>query len=144
MITREPKKGRGVPKETPEQNSIADLRRALASHFAGLQWDGLRAALEQRGFFEASMQQQVRIMAEVSVEQIGHDEDLAALLPALAASPVEKVRGIAPFAIPIIYAGDLQAQVRALRFTGALDGTWPRELSATVLHNLASEWGMPG
>ena len=119
MITREPKKGRGVPKETPEQNSIADLQRALASHFAGLQWDGLRAALEQRGFFEASMQQRVRIMAEVSVEQIGHDEDLAALLPALAASPVEKVRGIAPYpsSTRAIYRPKLGRYVSPARWT---------------------------
>jgi hypothetical protein len=51
METRPPKKGQGVPKETPTQNSIADLQNSLAQHFPDHSWDSLRAELDKRKFF---------------------------------------------------------------------------------------------
>ncbi|GAB4440992.1 MAG: hypothetical protein Kow00120_09310 [Anaerolineae bacterium] len=142
METREPKKGRGVPKETPAQNSIADLARALAAYCPAP--DGARVpdALARRGFFAAGMVEQIRIMAETAVELVDSCGGAAAVIDALAASPAEKVRGVAAFAVPIVYAGDLDAQLKGLRFTGALDGTWPRELSVTTLHNLIIAHGV--
>jgi 3-methyladenine DNA glycosylase AlkC len=88
------------------------------------------------------MQQQVRILAGAAVDMLGDRHDKRDLIPALAASPVEKVRGVAAFAVPLVYSGDLEVQVAGLRFTGALEGTWPRELSATALHNLVIERGV--
>jgi 3-methyladenine DNA glycosylase AlkC len=142
METREPKKGQGVPKETPAQNNIAALQSSLAQHFPQLSWDGLRAELEARDFFAAGMQQQVRLMAEVSIDLLGPEGEKAALITALSASPVEKIRGVAAFAVPILYADDLGQQLQGLYATGALEGTWPRELSATTLHNLIINHGV--
>jgi 3-methyladenine DNA glycosylase AlkC len=140
--TRVPKKGQGVPKETPGSNSIADLEGILTEHFPEVQWDGLRTELDSRDFFGAGMQQQVRILAEASATVLGDRHATADLIPTLAASPVEKIRGVAAFTVPIAYRDDLEAQLQDLRFTGALEGTWPRELSATVLHNLIIQHGV--
>lgn len=142
--TREPRTGQGVPRETREENSIADLQRILAAHFPEEPWDGLRAEVEKRGFFETGMQQQVRILAQASAAMLGDQHDTAELIPVLASSPEEKIRGVAAFTVPIAYAGALEAQLDGLYFTGALEGAWPRELSATVLHNLIIEYGVDG
>ena len=87
--TRKPHKGQGVPKETPSRNSIADLQTCLAQHFPDVSWGELRKELERREFFAAAMQQQVRIMAQVSLAFLETAEDRRALVAALAASPVE-------------------------------------------------------
>jgi 3-methyladenine DNA glycosylase AlkC len=142
METKEPKKGQGVPKETPAQNNIAALQSSLAQQFPQLAWDGLRAELEARDFFEAGMQQQVHLMAEVSIDLLGSEREAAALVSALSRSPVEKIRGVAAFAVPIVYAADLGQQLQGLYVTGALEGTWPRELSATTLHKLIIDHGV--
>jgi 3-methyladenine DNA glycosylase AlkC len=133
---RSPRKGKGVPKETLKENIISDLGASMTSLFPEVDWDRLGPFLEPRGFFAAGMQEQVRIMAAACVELAGAPDNPGHVLEALASSPVEKVRGVAAFTIPIIYPSDLQEQLEALFFTGQLDGTWPQELSATVLHNL--------
>ncbi len=140
--TRAPKKGQGVPKETPSRNSIADLQGVLARHFPHGAWGGMRGELERREFFAAGMQEQVRIMAEVAVALLGDETQHSMLISALSDSPVEKVRGVAAFAVPIVYAGDLERQLQGLYITGALEGTWPRELSATTLHHLIIAHGV--
>ncbi|MGH7456467.1 MAG: hypothetical protein ACRENG_34280, partial [bacterium] len=66
METRKPKKGEGVPKETPSHNSIAALESILVQHFPKQSWTGLKSELEKRNFFAAGMQEQVRLMAQVS------------------------------------------------------------------------------
>ncbi len=142
METREPKKSQGVPKETRAQNSIAALHSALAERLPQVAWAGLGAELERRGFFEASMTQQIRLMAETAVDWAGVAYDKAAVIEALAASPAEKVRGVAAFVVPIVYADDLRGQLQGLYFTGALEGTWPHELSAAGLHNLIIRYGV--
>jgi 3-methyladenine DNA glycosylase AlkC len=138
----EPRKGKGVPRETRAQNSIADLQHTLVGHLPNVSWDGLPAELEQAGFFDAGMQQQVRIMAQVSLATLGSGDDGRALVAALSSSRAEKVRGVAAFAVPIAHPDDLREQLEGIRSTGALEGTWPRELSATVLHELIIEHGV--
>jgi 3-methyladenine DNA glycosylase AlkC len=140
--TRKPHKGQGVPKETPSRNSITDLRTCLVQHFPDVSWGELREELERREFFAAAMQQQVRILAEVSAAMVGEGHEIAALIPAMASSPVEKVRGVAAFVVPLAYPDDLAGQLQSLCFTGGLEGTWPRELSATLLHNLVIQHGV--
>lgn len=142
METRKPKKGEGVPKETPARNSIAALASILSQHFPGQSWKGLKSELEKRNFFEAGMQEQVRLMAQVVVELSASPRNGAALIAALSQSPVEKVRGVAAFVVPILYPDNLQKQLEWLYFTGALEGTWPRELSAMILHNLIIRHGV--
>ena len=70
METREPKKGQGVPRETPQQNSLANLQGALVGAFPDVDWAALPSRLEEDGFFEASMSAQVRLMAQVSAGQL--------------------------------------------------------------------------
>jgi len=140
--TRKPKKGEGVPKETPSRNNIAELQSILALHFPQQSWENLRAELEKKNFFGVGMQEQVRLMAQVVVEMSGLQQNGAALITAISRSPVEKIRGVAAFVVPIVYPNALRKQLEWLRFTGALEGTWPRELSATILHNLVIQHGV--
>jgi 3-methyladenine DNA glycosylase AlkC len=142
METRKPQKGEGVPKETPSRNSIAALESILVQHFPNQSWKGLKSELEKRNFFAVGMQEQVRLMAQVAVELSESQRNGGALITALSGSPVEKIRGVAAFVVPLLYPNDLQKQLEWLRFTGALEGTWPRELSAVILHNLAIQHGV--
>ena len=142
METRKPQKGEGVPKETPAHNSIAALKSILAQHFPDRSWEKLKGELEKRNFFAAGMQEQVRLMAQVAVELSKSQRNGAALIAALSQSPVEKIRGVAAFVVPILHPDDLKKQLDWLRCTGALEGTWPRELSATSLHNLVIQHGV--
>jgi 3-methyladenine DNA glycosylase AlkC len=142
METRKPKKGAGVPKETPSRNNIAALESILSQHFPVQSWESLKSALEKRNFFKAGMQEQVRMMAQVAVEMSGAAQNGAVLINALSKSPVEKIRGVAAFVVPVVYPNELKQQLEWLRFTGALEGTWPRELSATILHHLIIQHGV--
>jgi 3-methyladenine DNA glycosylase AlkC len=142
METKNPKKGEGVPKETPWRNSIAALESILSQYFPSQSLKGLKSALEKRNFFAAGMQEQVRLMAQVAAELSGSQRNGAALIGALSKSPVEKIRGVAAFVVPFLYPDDLKKQLDWLRFTGELEGTWPRELSATILHNLIIRHGV--
>jgi hypothetical protein len=64
---REPKKGVRVPRETRDRNSIAELQETLRAGYPEADWDRLAGLLDGNGFFDAGMQQQVRIMAETAV-----------------------------------------------------------------------------
>jgi len=108
MELRKPKKGEGVPKETPSRNSIAALESILSQHFPGQSWKGMKSELEKRNFFDAGMQEQVRLMAQVAVELSESQRNGAALIAALSQSPVEKIRGVAAFVVPILYPDDLR------------------------------------
>ncbi len=142
MEIKKPKKSEGVPKETPARNSIAALQNILAQHFTLRSKTDLRAELEQRGFFEAGMLEQVRAMAQLAFDLTETRNNGASLITALSQSPVEKIRAIAAFVVPLIFSNDLKTQLDWLRFTGALEGAWPREASATILHNLAIQHGI--
>jgi 3-methyladenine DNA glycosylase AlkC len=142
MESQKPKKGEGVPKETPARNSIAALESILTQHFPGHSWNSMKSELEKRNFFAAGMQEQVRLMAQAAVELSGSQRNGAALITALFKSPVEKIRGVAAFVVPILFPDALKKQLEWLYFTGALEGTWPRELSAMILHNLVIQHGV--
>jgi 3-methyladenine DNA glycosylase AlkC len=142
METRKPKKSEGVPRETPARNNITALQDILTQHFPHQWWDDLRAELEKRGFFQVGLLEQVRMSALIAAERAGTQNDGTALIVALSKSPVEKIRAIAAFAVPLAYPDELLRQLEWLRFTGALEGTWPREASATILHNLVIQHGV--
>lgn len=142
METRKPKKGEGVPKETPARNNIAALQNVLSQHFLLQAKTNLRVELEKRGFFAVGMLEQVRMMAQVAFELSNTQNNGAALITALSKSTVEKIRALAAFATPLLYGEEVQRQLEWLRFTSALEGTWPREASATVLHNLVIQHGI--
>ena len=141
MERRKPKKGEGVPRETRERNNLAALQAALQSHFPDMSWDELPARLEDAGFFEAGMSAQVRMMAEVALDMLPPGSEPAGVIAALAASPVQKIRGVAAVAVPLVHPDDLERQLRSLWFTSAIEGIWPRELSNSVLHDLVIAHG---
>ena len=142
MESRKPKKGEGVPRETPARNNIAALQNILAQHFPRQAKRDLRTELEQRGFFQVGMLDQVRMMAQVAFELSGVQNNRAALIMVLSKSPVEKIRALAAFVVPLVFPDDIKTQLEWLHFTAALEGTWPREASATILHNLVIQHGV--
>jgi 3-methyladenine DNA glycosylase AlkC len=142
METRKPKKGEGVPRETPARNNIAALQDILAQHFPQQPWGDLRAELEKRNFFQVGLLEQMRMAAQVVAERAGAKSKNASLITALSKSPVEKIRALAAFVVPMVYSDDLPKQLEWLRFTAALEGTWPREASATILHHLIIQHGV--
>lgn len=133
-------KVQGVPKETRQRNSIPALQQALGEAFPGCAWSTVSQRLEHLGYFEAGMQEQIRLLARVAVDVATAEP--GALLQGLGRSNEDKVRGVAAFAVPLVHGGDFAAQLDALTLTGAFEGTWPHELSATVLHNLVIEHGL--
>ncbi len=138
---RAPKKGKGVPKESREENSIKALQTALSAGFPEVNWNDLGKELELREFFESGMQRQVHIMARTAVDMLPNEQNQSRLLSALAGSSSEKVRGVSAFVVPLVNHS-LERQIKDLAITGALEGTWPRELSATILHKLIIEHGV--
>lgn len=142
MESREPKKGQGVPKETPARNSIGALVDVLARHFPAQDWTGLRAELMAHDYFALGMQAQERLLALVPARRLGSPRAARRLIPVLASSPVEKLQGLAALVVPLAYGDDVSGQLTRLRAVGALAGTWPRELAASVLHDLVIAHGV--
>ncbi len=142
MDIKAQKKGEGVHRETPARNNIAALASILSQHFPGVAWQCLQAELEKKNFFAAGMPEQIRLMAQAAVKLSGAQRNGAALITALSQSPVEKIRGVAAFVPALLYPDDLPKQLEWLAYTGVLEGVWPRELSATALHNLVIQHGV--
>ena len=134
MAKRTPKKGQGVPRETPTNNILADFQAALATAFPNDDWSSVADEMVERGYFEAAMGRQVEMLAAFAIEKAGAQG--GELVHGLAESPAEKVRGVAAAVVPRLHADDLDAQLAGLRFTGSIAGTWPREQAQSELHNL--------
>ena len=149
---RKPKKAKGVPKETLEENCLADVEKAVRKQFKKESFKkpknlpskqnqpfDLQTTFSANGYFEATMSQQVEIVARVLCEML---DDHELLIEALAASPVEKVRGIAAAVVLEAFSKKLAQAIKWLQYTGSLAGTWPRELSQGYLHHLTNIFGV--
>ncbi len=138
---RQPKKGKGVPRETAEENCLADVKKALRRGFSKDHFNKFETTVSANGFFEASMQQQIAILARVLCDyypQTQHEE----LIESLAASEHEKVRGIAVACVDYSFKNSAGKKLKWLKKTGSLPGTWPRELAQGYLHMMAIENGV--
>ena len=136
----EPKRGEGVPKETPERNSLEPIVRTLSHAFPEATWDSL-VAISRADYFAAGMQEQFRILAsavvaDAAASAVASDD----VTSALGTADDEKVRAVAAFAVPLMYS-EPDEQLKALRLTGAFEGTWPHEASAGIVHQIAFDLG---
>jgi len=140
--TRKPRKGKGVPKETPTENCLDNLQRALELGFPAKNFSKLKTTISANGYFEATMSQQLGILARVSREMVGAEKtekQSEKLIEALAKSDHEKIRGVAATVVRQTRPTNIAWQLQWLKFTGSVFGTWPRELSQGYLHMLIIE-----
>jgi 3-methyladenine DNA glycosylase AlkC len=136
----EPKRGEGVPKETPERNSLEPLTGTLARAFSGARWSSV-AAISRADYFAAGMQEQLRILARaVAADAAANALASLDVVRELGDADDEKVRAVAAFAVPLLFATP-DDQLDALRITGAFEGTWPHEASAGIVHQIAFDVG---
>ncbi len=133
------KKAEGVPKDTPEKNIIGAVIKSVREVISNFDEENFRLEIDSSGYFEAGMQQQFRIMSGVLLEfSEGMVDDL---IKALSESEMERVRGVAPNVA--LYGSDtLSEKLRRLRFTASVTGTWPREMSCSMLHKIFVEKGV--
>jgi len=129
-----------VPKETAERNSLEPLARALSHAFPEAKWGSL-AAIPRVDYFAAGMQEQLRILARaVAADAAANAVASHDVVRALGEADDEKVRAVAAFAVPLLYAEPAD-QLKVLRVTGAFEGTWPHEASAGIVHQIAFDLG---
>lgn len=129
------KKSKGVPRETAEVNNISNLVATLKKISPYFNDDIVISYLNDNNYFDAGMQEQVSIMANACIDLFLDDYSETDIIKALATSPTEKIRGVAAYTIPMLYK-NLRDRCGMLKYTGSLEGTWPRELSASILHKL--------
>ena len=140
MQKREPKKSQGVPKETLKNNCLNDLVKALSDSIPDQNWTSLKENIIGDKYFQTGMVEQVKLLARNCINlHRGKPEEL---IKALAASPVEKIRGVAPNVASIAFADNVKQQLKWIKYCGALDGTWPREASCSMLHMLFINHGI--
>ena len=136
----EPRRSEGVPKETPERNSLEPTARTLSHAFPEAKWGSL-AAISRADYFAAGMQEQLRMLARaVATDAAANAVASHDVVMALGEAEDEKVRAVAAFAVPVLYAAP-DDQLKALRVTGAFAGTWPHEASAGIVHQIACDLG---
>lgn len=129
-----PTKSAGVPREERGGTFVAALATALGSFTDS---EAVLAATESRGFYDAGLLQQWRILAEVAVELAG-----PAAISALESSLDERVRGLGPAAVRLLYLSDLHMAAACLRRQSALPGTSVQEGAQMVLKALLIEHGL--
>jgi 3-methyladenine DNA glycosylase AlkC len=135
-----PKRSEGVPKETPERNSLEPIARTLSHAFPDATW-GSVGAISRADYFAAGMQEQLRILARaVATDAAANAVTAHDVVRALGEADDEKVRAVAAFAVPVLFAAP-NDQLKALRVTGAFAGTWPHEASAGIVHQIAFDLG---
>ena len=136
----EPKRSEGVPKETPERNSLEPIAHTLSRAFPDATWGSL-VAISRDAYFATGMQEQLRMLARaVATDAAANGVAAHDVVGALGEADDEKVRAVAAFAVPLLYAAP-DDQLNALRVTGAFAGTWPHEASAGIVHQIAFDLG---
>lgn len=136
----EPTRSEGVPKETPERNSLGPIVRALSQAFPDATWSSI-AGVSRADYFAAGMQEQLRILARAATtDAAANAVEPSDLVRALGEADDEKVRAVAAFTVPLLYSAP-DDQLDALRITGAFQGTWPHEASAGIVHQIAVDLG---
>lgn len=138
---REPVKGAGVPKETPEVNNLDVLLAAVGPFLSGNS-AAVKAEIIRSGYFDASMQRQLNIAAEVLLVNMQVSaRAVDGLIDALGASTVERVRGVAP-AVAMSHFGKRPAQcLQRIRRAGCFAGAWPQEQAQGFVHQLTIDLG---
>ncbi len=140
MQIRKPKKGIGVPKQTPENNLIKEVESLISEQLHEIDWSNFENKLIENKFFETGMVKQKNVYANVLIELAGGRAN--ELIKIIALADIVKIRGISPAIIKVLYENDLDTTLENLKFTAEIEGTEIREFSCGLLHNLFIKHGI--
>jgi 3-methyladenine DNA glycosylase AlkC len=132
---RVPKKSAGVPREERGGTLVSELCRALDGRVDGA---AFAAEVERRGFYQASLMGQARLLADAVAEAV----ERGSALEALEAAQHERVRGLAPFVVSRAFSQELETSLRHLRRQAAVPGTWIQEGAQVALKALIVAHGL--
>lgn len=128
----------GVPKETPHKNCFAGLTLALAPAIGDMPARKLIADLRRGGYFDVGLLDQSRLIVS-KIVGLGNG---AKLSKALLDSKDDKIRSFGIHVHFEHFKTDLTKELKALKYSGALPGTWTQETAQWVLKNLIHEHGL--
>ncbi len=125
----------GVPKETPQRNCFAKLSAALAPAIGEASTRKLVAEIKRVGYFDLGLLDQSRLIV-AKVVALGN---AAKISKALIDSESDKIRSLGIHVHFEHFKHDLGKELKSLKYTGALPGTWTQETAQWVLKNVVHE-----
>ncbi len=128
----------GVPKESPQRNCFAKLSAAIAPAIGDSSTRKLVADIKRAGYFDLGLLDQSRLIV-AEVVALGNG---AKLCKALIGSDSDKIRSLGIHVHFEHFKHDLGKELKSLKYTGALPGTWTQETAQWVLKNVVHEHGL--
>ncbi len=125
----------GVPKETPRNNCFAKLSAAIAPTIGEASSRKLVAEIKRAGYFDLGLLDQSRLIV-AKVVALGNG---AKISRALLNSDSDKIRSLGIHVHFEHFKHDLGKELKSLKYTGALPGTWTQETAQWVLKNVIHE-----
>ncbi len=133
-----PLKSEGVPRETPDANCFEQLKSDLKSAIGAAAARRLVEKAKRRGYFELGLMDQANLLIGLLAE-LEHGEKIA---EALFNSTRDKIRSLGVSVHFQHFADDIECELKSLKRTGAMLGTWTQETSQTVLKNMVHHHGL--
>ncbi|MFH2056243.1 MAG: hypothetical protein ABIJ61_09825, partial [bacterium] len=131
-------KSEGVPKETPQRNSLDQLQRELARAIPEAAARKFIADLRGEGYFDKSLLEQKNAI----VEKLAALPQRQSAMTALLGAESDKIRSFAVSLSAEVLAKSPAKQLTLLYKAGALPGTWTQETAQTELKNLIHREGL--
>jgi 3-methyladenine DNA glycosylase AlkC len=128
----------GVPKETPHRNCLSKLGSALTPLLGKSHSDKLIVEIKRNGYFELGLLDQSQLIVKL-VTKLGNGKKIS---QALLNSDSDKIRSIGVHVHFEHFKDDLDIELRSLKKTGSLPGTWTQETSQWVLKNVVHLHGL--
>ncbi len=128
----------GVPKETPQKNCLAKLSAALAPAIGSASARKVAATIKRTGYFDLGLLDQSRLIV-AQVVALGDGDRLSS---ALLDSDSDKIRSLGIHVHFEHFKHDLGKELKSLKSTGALPGTWTQETAQWLLKNVVHEHGL--
>lgn len=125
----------GVPKETPQRNCLGKLSSALAPALGEAAVRKLVADIKRAGYFELGLLDQSRLIVS-KIVALGKGDELS---QALLNSESDKIRSIGVHVHFEHFKHNLNKELKSLKYSGALPGTWTQETAQWVLKNVVHE-----
>jgi len=125
----------GVPKETPQRNCLTKLSSALVPALGEAAVRKLVTDIKREDYFDLGLLDQSRLIVS-KIVALGQGDKLS---KALICSESDKIRSIGIHVHFEHFKHDLGKELKSLKFTGALPGTWTQETAQWVLKNVVHE-----
>ena len=139
MEIRKPKKSKGVPKQNRNGTLLQEINDTFIHPFGTKYLDKLNNSMEESGYWEASLSEQMVILSKLFFNSV---DDPKRLLKILKNSKSERLRGSAPNIAYLLYSNNPDKCCSELRLVGKLDGVWPQENAQIMLSQLAIKYGV--